>query len=85
MKLELNPSIAATQTPSGAAPPAKPPAAAAAPGDGIDISNVFAALDQSAKIGRIAAAVQSGSYQPSSTATGNALIEDALTALSGGN
>jgi hypothetical protein len=82
MKLELNPSIATTQPVSGAAPQAKPPEALVTQGDGIEISKVFEALDQSARIGRIAAAVQGGSYQPSSTATGNALIEDAL---SGGN
>jgi hypothetical protein len=83
MKLELNPSIATTtQAVSGGAPSAKLPETVTGPGDGIDISNVFAALDQSARIGRIAAAVQNGSYQISSIATGNAVIEDALT---GGN
>ena len=83
MKLELNPSIATTtQAVSGGAPAGKTAEAAAPPGDGIDISNVLGGLDQSARIGRIAAAVQDGSYQVSSTATGNALIGDALT---GGN
>jgi hypothetical protein len=77
MKLELNPSIA-TQTIAGGAPPGKPPEAAAA-ADGIRISGVLTALDQSARIGRVAAAVQAGSYQVSSTATGNAIVEDALS------
>jgi hypothetical protein len=82
MKLRLNPSIVDMQTIAVGAPTAKPPETVSAPGDGIDISNVFAALDQTARIGRVAAAVQAGSYQVSSTATGNAIVEDALAALS---
>jgi hypothetical protein len=78
MKVELNPSIA-TQAASGGAPAGKPAEAAVAAGDGIRISSVLTALDQSARIGRIAAAVQAGSYQVSSTATGNAIVEDALS------
>jgi hypothetical protein len=85
MKLEWNPSVATPQATAGGAPLAKLPDAVAAPGDGIDTSNIFAALDPSARIGRIAAAVQGGSYQVSSAATGKAIIEDALAALSGGN
>jgi hypothetical protein len=76
MKLQLNPSTA-TQTTSGGLP-GKLQEAVAKPGDGIEISNVFAALDQGAKISRIAAAVQAGSYRISSSATGNAILEDAL-------
>jgi hypothetical protein len=78
MKLELNPSIATPVIAEGA-PAGKPPEAAAAAGDGIRISSILTALDQSARIGRVAAAVQAGSYQVSSTATGNAIIEDALS------
>jgi hypothetical protein len=82
MKLQLNPSVATAQAISGGAPAGKLPGAVAAPGDRIEISTVFAALDQSAGIGRIAAAVQAGSYQVSGAPTGNAIVEDAL---SGGN
>jgi hypothetical protein len=78
MKLQLNPSIATLAIAEGA-PAGKPPEAAAAAGDGIRISSVLTALDQTARIGRVAAAVQAGSYQVSSTATGNAIIEDALS------
>ena len=78
MKLELNPSIATPAIAEGT-PAGKLPEAAAAAGDGIRISSVLTALDQSARIGRVAAAVQAGSYQVSSTATGNAIVEDALS------
>ena len=78
MKLELNPSIATPAIAEGA-PAGKPPEAAAAAGDGIRISSVLTAMDQSARIGRVAAAVRAGSYQVSSTATGNAIVEDALS------
>ena len=83
MKLRLNPSIADTQAIAGGAPPGKPPETVPAPGDGIDISNVFAALDQTARIGRVAAALQAGSYKVSSAATGNAIVAEAIAALSG--
>jgi hypothetical protein len=78
MKLQLIPSVA-TQATSGAAPAGKAPEAVAEAGDGIRISSVLEALDQTARIGRVAAAVQAGSYQVSSTATGNAIVEDALS------
>jgi hypothetical protein len=86
MKLELNPTIVA-QAASGAAPAGKAPeAAAAAPevvaagvADGILVSSVLTALDQTERISRVAAAVQAGSYRVSSTATGNAIVEDALS------
>jgi hypothetical protein len=79
MKLQLNPSIADTPAITGAAPAGKLPETVAAPGDGIDVSAVIAALDQSARIGRVAAALQAGSYQVSSAATGKAIVEDALS------
>ena len=81
MKLELNPSVA-TQTTTVAAPAGKPPEGATPADDGIRISAVLAALDQTARIGRVAAAVQAGSYQVSSTATGNAIVEAALAVFS---
>jgi hypothetical protein len=78
MKLELNPSIATPAIAEGT-PAGKPPEAAAAAGDGIRISSVLTALDQTARISRITAAVQGGSYQVSSTETGNSIVEDALS------
>ena len=79
MKLQWNPSVATTQAITGGAPVGKLPEAATAIGDGIQVSSVPTALDQSARISRIAAAVQTGSYQISSSATGNAIVEDALS------
>jgi hypothetical protein len=87
MKLQLNPSIATTEVTPVAAAIVKSPEASAVPGDGIQISSASAALNQlsarrNAKIDRVAAAVHGDSYQTSSPATSNALVEDALT---GGN
>ena len=78
MKLQLNPFLSA-QPVSAGAPGGKPIKASAARGDGIGISNILTALDQSARIGRVAAAVQAGSYQVSAAATGSAIVEDALS------
>jgi hypothetical protein len=78
MKVQLNPGVA-TPTISGGAPAGRPSEAVASAGDDIRISSVLTELDQSAKIGRVAAAVQAGSYQASSTATANAVLEDALS------
>ena len=83
MKLQLNPSIAAQAIPSGAAI-GKTPEAVAGTGDGILISSDATALNQlsvnrSAKIDRVTAAVQGGSYRVSSAATSSALVEDALS------
>jgi hypothetical protein len=78
MKLQLNPAIASQAIP-GSPQVGRLPDAAAAPGDDIRISSAVAALDWSAKIGRVTASVQSGAYQASSVATSNALIEDALS------
>jgi hypothetical protein len=82
VELQLNPSIATPAVPESS-PVQKPSGAAAAPMDGVQISTALAALDWSSKIDQVAEAVQSGSYQVSSAATGNAIIEDAL--LSGMN
>ncbi|HEX4135856.1 MAG TPA: hypothetical protein VHY84_14675 [Bryobacteraceae bacterium] len=79
MELQLNPSIATSAIPESS-PVQKPPEAAAAPTDGVRISTAFAALDWGAKIDQVTVAVQSGSYQVSSAATGNAIIEDAILA-----
>jgi hypothetical protein len=84
MKLELNPSIATTQAGPSGAVIGKVPEEVAQPGDGIRISVASTALNQlsasrSAKIDRVTAAVQGGSYQTSSTATGNAVVADALS------
>jgi hypothetical protein len=82
MELQLNPSIGTSAIPESSAAQ-KPSEAAAAPTDGVRISTAFAALDWSAKVDAVTVAVQSGSYQVSSAATGNAIIEDAI--LSGTN
>lgn len=94
MKLRLNPSVTepAIATSSNASrgissatqvgKPAEPEGA-----DGILISNVSAAaanalnelsVAQTAKVERVAAAVQGGSYQDDSVATSNAIVEHAL-------
>jgi hypothetical protein len=78
MKLQLNPSIA-TQAIPDTAPAAKVPNAVAGPGDDIRISSAVAALDWSVKIHQVTASVQNGSYQVSSAATSNAIVEDALS------
>ena len=83
MKLQLNPSIAPQAIPDGT-PVGKVPEAVAAPADGVRsdavrISSAIAALDWSARINQVTAAVQSGSYQISSAATSNAIVEDALS------
>jgi len=82
MKLQLTPSIT-TQAIPDAAPAGKVPGASAGPADDIQISSAVAALDWSAKIERVTAAVQNGSYQASSAATSNAMVEDALSGRSG--
>jgi anti-sigma28 factor (negative regulator of flagellin synthesis) len=84
MKLQLNTSIA-TPTISGGTPVGKSPEAPAGTGDGIRISIASAALtqlsaDRNTKIERVTAAVQGGSYRVSSSETGSAIIEDALSA-----
>ena len=82
MKLELNPSIA-TQAVTDTAPSVKAPEAVAGPGDDIRISSAVAALDWSAKINQVTASVQNGTYQVSSAATSNAIVEDALSGQTG--
>jgi hypothetical protein len=88
MKLQLNPSITPQAIPDGT-PVGKAPEAVAAPADGVRsdgvrsdgvrISSAIAALDWSARIDQVTAAVQNGSYQVSSAATSNAIVEDALS------
>jgi hypothetical protein len=78
MKLQLNPSIAPQAIPDGT-PVGKLPDAVVAPADGVRISSAIAALDWSAKIQQVTAVVQNGSYQVSSAATSNAIVEDALS------
>jgi hypothetical protein len=79
MKLQLNPTVATQAIPADTAPAGKAPEAVAVPGDDIRISSAVAALDWSAKIEQVTALVQSGSYQVSSVATSNAIVEDALS------
>lgn len=78
MKLQLTPSIAPPEIPD-AAPAAKLPGAPAGPVDDIRISSAVTALDLSAKIDQVTAAVQNGSYQASSAATSKAIVEEALS------
>jgi hypothetical protein len=46
--------------------------------DGITISDASAALNSRAKVERLTAAVQTSSYQPTSEATSQAIVRDAL-------
>jgi hypothetical protein len=71
-------------TPSSGASAAKSFAAPEATTDGVGISIASTALnqlstDRNAKISRVTAEVQSGTYQTSSTATSSALVEHALS------